>query len=98
MFIMNDRRFDLRMPTENAVNLSWRDQAGQEQYVPADLEDISRSGASARVQYPVKVGTILALDYQKQQLVGKVRHCKSGLSGFILGIEFEDGYHWSPRP
>jgi hypothetical protein len=80
MFIMNDRRFDLRMPTENAVNLSWRDQTGQEPYIPADLEDT------------------LTLDYQKQPLLGKVRHCKSGVSGFILGIEFEDGYQWSPRP
>ena len=95
---MHDRRFDLRVPTENDVNLSWKDQTGQEQHTPADLEDISRSGASALVQHPVKVGTVLALDCQNQQLVGKVRHCKSGVSGFILGIEFEDGYHWSPRP
>jgi len=41
---------------------------------------------------------MLALDYQNQKLVGKVRHCKSAVSGFLLGIEFEDGYQWSPRP
>jgi hypothetical protein len=95
---MSDRRFDVRFTVQDSINLSWRDQTGQEQQVPADLADISRSGASARVQHPVKVGTTLALDYQNQQLVGKVRHCKTGASGFVLGIEFEDGYRWSPRP
>jgi hypothetical protein len=95
---MNDRRFDVRVPVADTVTLSWTDQAGQEQHVPADLAGISRSGASAQVQHPVKVGTTLSLDYQEQQFIGKVRHCKSGVSGFVLGIEFEDGYRWKPRP
>ncbi len=94
---MNDRRFDVRVPVADTVNLSWTDQTGQKQQVPADLADISRSGASAHVQHPVKVGTTLSLGYQDQEYVGRVRHCKSGASGFVLGIEFEDGYRWSPR-
>ena len=95
--MINDRRFDLRAPVVDTVNLAWTDHAGKKQQGPADLADISRSGASVRSQRPVKVGTLLSFDYQNQEFAGKVTHCKSGTSGYTLGIEFEDGYRWSPR-
>ena len=95
---MIDRRFDIRVPVADTVLLSWKDPAGQEQHRPADMADISRSGASVRTQHPVKVGTRLLLGYQDQELVGKVRSCVSGPTGYAVGIEFEDGYRWKPRP
>ena len=95
---MNDRRFDVRVPVADTVSLSWTDQTGQKQQSPADIADISRSGASVRSQHPVKVGAKLSLDYQSQELVGKVRSCVSSPTGYVVGIEFEDGYRWKPRP
>jgi hypothetical protein len=94
---MIDRRFDVRIPVADTVNLSWTDPTGQKQQDRADLADISRSGASVRTPHPVRVGGILSLDYQDQELVGKVRSCVAGPTSYILGIEFEDGYRWSPR-
>jgi|SRR5665213_948107 len=98
MFGMNDRRFDVRVPVADTVSLSWTDHAGHKQHIPADLADISRSGASVRSQHPVKVGNTLSLGYQDQKFAGKVTHCVSGAAGYVLGIEFEDGYRWKPRP
>ncbi len=95
---MIDRRFDVRVPVADTVLLSWTDHTGQEQHIPADMADISRSGASVRAKHPVKVGTKLSVGYQDQELVGKVRSCVSGPTGYVLGIEFEDGYRWKPRP
>jgi PilZ domain-containing protein len=95
---MIDRRFDIRVPVADTVSLTWTDPAGQQQQVPADMADISRSGASVRTRHPVKVGTILSVGYQDQDLVGKVRSCVSGPTGYVVGIEFEDGYRWKPRP
>jgi hypothetical protein len=94
---MNDRRFDVRVPVADTVLLSWTDQTGEKQDVAADMADISRSGASVRTKHPVKVGTALSLGYQDQELPGKVRSCVSGPTGYVLGIEFEDGYRWKPR-
>ena len=91
---MNDRRFDIRVPVADTVSLSWTDQTGQKQHGPADLADISRSGARYASQHPVKVGTTVSLGYQDQKLAGKVRSCVSGPAGYLLGIEFEDGYRW----
>ena len=95
---MNDRRFDLRVPVADTVLLSWTDHAGQKQDGHADMANISASGASVRAQHPVKVGTKLSLGYQDQEFAGKVRSCVSGPTGYVVGIEFEDGYRWKPRP
>jgi len=95
---MIDRRFDVRVPVADTVLLSWTDQTGQKQQGPADIADISRSGASVRTQHRVKVGTRISLAYQDQEFVGKVRSCVSGPTGYAVGIEFEDGYRWRPRP
>jgi c-di-GMP-binding flagellar brake protein YcgR len=97
-FVMNDRRFDVRVPVADTVSLCWTDQTGEKQQDPADLADISRSGASVRSQHPVKIGTTIFLVYQDQEFAGKVRSCVSGPTGYVLGIEFDDGYRWKPRP
>ena len=94
---MKDRRFGVRIPCEDAVSLSWMDHTGETLQDSAHLADISRSGASVRSRHPLKVGTTLSLRYQDQEFVSKVRHCVTGPSGYVLGIEFEDGYRWSPR-
>ena len=94
---MNDRRFDVRIPCEDSVRLSWMDHTGETLQDSAHLADISRSGASVRSRQPVKVGTTLSFRYQDQEFVSKVRHCVLAPSGYVLGIEFEEGYRWSPR-
>ena len=93
---MNDRRFDLRVPVADTVNLSWTDHTGQTQRGPAELADISRSGAALRVQHPFNLGALLHFEYQDQKFAGKVRNCTARDPGYALGIEFEDGYRWSP--
>jgi len=94
---MNDRRFDIRVPVADTVLLSWTDPGGQKQQGPADLADISRSGASIRTQHPVKLGTTISIIYQDQEFAGKVRSCTSRESSYALGIEFDEGYRWKPR-
>ena len=94
---MKDRRFDLRVNREAPVSLSWTDPTGQTLESTGHLADISRSGASIKAPRPVKVGSALSMGYQDQQLPGKVTHCKTEVSGYLLGIEFEDGHSWSPR-
>ena len=94
---MIDRRFDVRVPVADTVSLSWTDAMGEQQQGHADLADISRSGASVRVQHPLKIGSRLSINYQDQELVGTVRSCIAGPTSYALGIEFEDGYRWKPR-
>ena len=94
---MIDRRFDVRVQVADTISLSWTDQAGEKQQGSADLSDISRSGAAVRAQHPVKIGSMVSISYQDQELVGTVRSCVAGPTTYVLGIEFEDGYRWKPR-
>ena len=75
----------------------WEDQLGRKHQGAAQLANISPSGASVEVQSPVRIGTKLLLDYQNQELCGKVKYCVLQRSGYRLGIEFQDGNRWSPR-
>lgn len=94
---MIDRRFDFRVYREDPVNLTWTDPNGQTLQGPAQMVDISRSGASIRAHHPVHVGTVLSFGFDDQDFAGKVTHCVSDPSGYLLGVEFEPGYRWMPR-
>lgn len=94
---MNDRRFDLRLPVQDSVSVSWMDSAGETQKAAAVLADISRSGALVRTPHPVKVGTTIGFRYDDRDFSGRVMHCVADPSGYALGIEFEAGCRWSPR-
>jgi hypothetical protein len=95
---MGERRFDLRLPVEESVDLLWQDRAGQSQSSASILADISVSGAAVRVRSPVQVGAKVSFGFQNQTLVGKVKHCARQRASYLLGIEFEADCCWSLRP
>ena len=94
---MIDRRFDLRVFVDESVSLTWTDPTGETLQTDAHLADISRSGASVRTQRPVRAATTVMFSYEDREYVGKVTHCKSAPNGYFLGVEFLDGYRWSPK-
>ncbi|HZI75547.1 MAG TPA: PilZ domain-containing protein [Gemmatimonadales bacterium] len=94
---MIDRRFDIRIPRADALMLSWTDQAGQKHQNPAHLVDVSASGASIRLQHPIRVGTTLSFGFDDKEFSGRVTHCVAQNLGYTLGVEFLAGYRWSPR-
>jgi hypothetical protein len=93
---MGDRRYELRLLREDSVDLRWKDQFGKTQSAAAYLANISSSGASLQAQRPVRVGTVLSLDYQDQKLTGTVKHCVLRGTIYRLGVEFKAGGEWSP--
>jgi ribosomal protein L15E len=95
---MGDRRFAIRIPRADHVDLYWQDQAGQTQQGVAQLADISRSGACVRAERPLRIGSALSLKYQNEDFPGTVRHCVRRGTGYLLGIEFQPGHRWSPQP
>ena len=94
---MGDRRFATRIARADPVDLRWQDQAGQIQQGLAQLTDISPSGASVQAQRPLRMGTILTLHYQNEDLPATVRHCVKRGTVYVLGVEFRGGYRWSPH-
>jgi ribosomal protein L15E len=93
---MGDRRFAIRLPRADQVDLCWEDQAGQTQQSLAELADISRSGASVRSERPLRIGSALSLKYQNEDFPCTVKHCVRRGTGYLLGIEFQPGRRWSP--
>jgi hypothetical protein len=79
------------------VGLEWKDKSGRIRRGVAHLEDISLSGASLQVDYPVPLQASLRITYPKGELRGILRYCVFREIGYFLGVEFEPGSKWSLR-
>jgi hypothetical protein len=94
---MGDRRFATRMSRAEQVDLTWQDQTGQTQHCAGHLTDISASGASVRSQRPLRLGSPLSLKFQNGDLPATVKYCVRRGAVYLVGIEFQRGYRWSPE-
>jgi hypothetical protein len=88
----------MRILRADPVDLRWQDQAGEAQRGAAVLADISCTGASVRVERPLRIGSTLSITYHNEDLPGTVRHCVRQGTVYVLGIEFQRGFRWSPQP
>lgn len=79
------------------VDVRWKDKRGRTRRAVANLEDISISGACIQVDVPVAMDTRLRIGYPRGEMRGRVIYCVYREIGYFLGIEFEPGFHWSPR-
>lgn len=91
---MLDRRTEPRLLCADLVEINWTDRNGRRS--PANLEDISRSGLGLQVEHPVPLLTTVHISHEQGELVGKVKSCVLRHSGYLLGIELEQGFRWSP--
>ena len=58
------------------------------------LEDVSLGGVSISLNIPIPVGTgarIHTRDFEGQVAI---RYCELGDYGYLVGVEFADGYRW----
>ena len=93
---MLDRRTEPRLLCADVVEVKWTDKNGHTHRCAANLEDISQSGLGLQIEHPVLLLTTVYIRHERGELVGKVKSCVLRHSGYLLGIEFEQGFRWSP--
>ena len=93
---MLDRRTEPRLLCADLVEINWADKNGRTRRCPANLEDISRSGLGLQVEHPGPLLTTVLISHEQGELVGKVKSCVLRRSGYLLGVELEQGFRWSP--
>ena len=93
---MLDRRAEPRLLCADVVEIEWTDKSGHTHHGAANLEDISRSGLGLQVEQPVPLLTTVHIRHERGELVGKIKSCVLRHSGYLLGVEFEQGFRWSP--
>src|SRR5579871_5604483 len=92
---MQDRRAALRMLCADLVQVYWEDGEHRAHETTALLEDISPTGACLQFEVPLPAGTGVRLFCGKEALEGKVRYCVYRDIGYLVGVEFAKGCHWS---
>ena len=94
---MKERRIDTPLPFAELVQLTYRDESGQQRRRIANLEDISLSGACLQLDKAVANGTRVQIRYGDGELYGTVKHCCFHDTGYFIGVHFEDGCRWSTK-
>ncbi len=81
---MQDRRFEIRHPAADPVELSW--DGGM---ATGSLCDFSRSGARLETDRPVKVESKLRIAVRGLDLSARVVSCVKKSNRYIIGVELD---------
>ncbi len=92
-----DRRIETRMLCADLIEVWWNDRGGALHRAPANLEDISFSGACLETEGPVPPGTVLHVQHPKASLAATVCYCSLRDTGYFVGVKFAPGYKWNRR-
>lgn len=94
----HDLRRENRQNCNAPVGIMWRDAAGDEKFMIAPMQDISKSGAGLEIVEPLPVRSFVTLRAGKLGLHGRasVRYCSSHGLKFRIGVEFTGGFRWQP--
>lgn len=72
------------------IEALWEDETGTPRITPGKLEDKSPAGTSVRVEEPIRIGTRVIIQGQREQFSGTVVYCRLDHSGHplhVLGIQ-----------
>ena len=95
---MHDRRTKPRMLCADLVEIVYRDPAGVQQHITANLEDISTHGVCLQTEEELPLGTAIEINHSQGKFAGEVRYCQySDPVGYFLGIQFAENNQWSQR-
>jgi hypothetical protein len=84
---MNDAMPDPRTPVMIMVEVSWQDQSGDWQTVPARIEDKSSRGACIRVKTQFAPGAQVKIQWRFDQFFGTVKYCRGEGREYVVGIQ-----------
>jgi hypothetical protein len=77
------------------VRIGWSEEDGSNRTEVGTLEDISATGACLHLENPIPSDITVSLHHPKGRYKGKVKYCRSQEIGYLLGIAFEPGHHWT---
>jgi hypothetical protein len=75
----------------------WSEASGKLRSVVVNLENISSAGACIQSECPVPLGAEMTIKFRRRQVSAVVRYCVFREIGYFIGLEFEQGFQWSPE-
>ena len=89
-----DRRRGPRQLCSDFVQFAWNDQQGHRISYLGILEDVSAEGMCVQSDLPVPVGQTLQLHTKGFDGEARVSYCELVEYGYVIGLEFLDGFMW----
>jgi hypothetical protein len=89
-----ERRGSPRQMCSDFVQIAWLDDLGTRISMVGLLEDVSQGGLCVNMDLPVPVGRRVHLHTKGFEGEAEARYCELGDYGYLVGLEFADGYCW----
>ncbi len=92
-------RRDDRIPTEQLIEVTWKDRYGQEKFVKARTLNVSQSGMKIEMPEPLEKLAYVTFRSSALSLHGtaSVRSCTRQATKYLVGLEFSGGLRWKPK-
>ncbi len=90
---MTERRSEPRLLCSHLIKVSLKATPGHR--FPANLEDISPSGACVQLEQLLLVGAGVSLICGMRRYHGTVKYCVRNEIGYFAGVQFAEGIKWS---
>jgi hypothetical protein len=94
---LGDRREHARHLCSDFVQLAWRDRHDRAISHLVVLEDIGVDGMCVHSELPAPLGQSVNLHRKDWSVRAWVRYCKLSGCGYLIGLEFRDGYTWDRK-
>ena len=93
----SDRRQHRRQMCADFVQVAWLAPSARRSSYVGIIEDVSPEGLCINLDVPVPVGTEVHLHTRGFQGEAEVRYSRSSEVGYLVGLEFLDGYTWDQK-
>lgn len=77
--------------------MEWTETTGWLRIATALLEDICAVGACLQMEASIPTSTQVELRYRGVVIPAIVKYCNYREIGYYVGVEFRDGFLWSPQ-
>jgi hypothetical protein len=94
---MSERRVENRLLCADILEVEWTERSGWLRIATALLEDICAVGGCLQMETSIPEATVVELRYRGVTIPAIVKYCTYREIGHYVGIEFRDGFRWSPK-
>jgi hypothetical protein len=94
---MAERRVENRLLCADVLQVEWMESSGWLRIATALLEDICAVGACLQMETSIPAPLLVQLRYRGVTMPAAVKYCNYREIGYYVGVEFRDGFRWSPK-
>ena len=93
----DEKRRSDRLMCSELVEIAFQDHTGHWVRETGVVEDVGSNGLGVNLSIPIDIGRPVTVSNSRFRHEATVKHCKFEEFGYVLGVEFSNGFEWDRR-